>query len=146
MTRYVFFSFEYDHDVWRANVVRKSLLTHKTIPFKDSAEFEKIQKEGDDAIKKWINKQLSGTSVTVVLVGSHTCSSRWVHYEIKRSMELKKGLLQIDIGRIKDLNRDTSHCCGRMVSKEHRRYDWVKNNGYRHIREWIEEAAVQVGR
>lgn len=35
----------------------------------DAAAFEKIERQGDPAIKRWIDDQLKGTSVTVVLVG-----------------------------------------------------------------------------
>ena len=37
--------------------------------FVDAANFEKLKKQGDPAIKRWIDDQLTGTSVTVVLVG-----------------------------------------------------------------------------
>ena len=48
MARRVFFSFHYERDVWRANVVRKSWVTkpdRKTAGFIDAAEFEKIQRQ-----------------------------------------------------------------------------------------------------
>lgn len=71
--------------------------------FVDAADFEKIKRQGDQAIKKWIDEQLEGTSVTVVLVGAKTCSSRWVKYEIQKSIERGNGLLGIDVSKIKDL-------------------------------------------
>ena len=80
----------------------------------DAADFEAIKKEGDAAIRRWIDNQLKGTSVTVVLVGSKTCNSRWVKYEIEKSEEEGKGLLGIDISKIKDLNKDTSERCGEL--------------------------------
>ena len=60
--------------------------------FIDAADFEKIKKQGDEAIKNWIDKQLEGTSVTVVLVGEKTYSSEWVKYEIKKNIERGNGL------------------------------------------------------
>lgn len=61
----------------------------------------KSKKQTDAEIKKWIDGQLSGCSITVVLVGSNTCKSKWVKYEIEKSIELSKGLLEIDISKIK---------------------------------------------
>ena len=77
MARRVFFSFEYAHDVSRAMVVRNSWVTQdrEAAGFVDAAAFEEVKKGGDTAIKRWTRDQLHGTSVTVVLVGSHTCDS-----------------------------------------------------------------------
>jgi hypothetical protein len=54
--------------------------------FIDAADFEEVEGQGENAIKNWIDKQLNGTSVTVVLVGNKTCNSKWVKYEIKKSI------------------------------------------------------------
>jgi len=59
-----------------------------------------------------VDSQLEGTSVTVVLVGEKTCNSRWVKYEIRKSIERGNGLLGIDISKIKDLQGNTSERCG----------------------------------
>ncbi len=147
MTRHVFFSFEYDHDVQRVNVVRNSWVTHGThVPFWDAAEYEVVKKQGETAIRKWIDGQLKGTSVTAVLVGEFTCRSKWVKYEIEQSIKRGNGLLQIDIELIKDLNGRLSSCCGPMLDDCYKRYDWVLDNGYANIERWIEEAARQAGR
>ena len=115
MARHVFFGFKYKPDVSRAMVVRKSWVTQgKTAAgFIDAADFEEVKKKGDAAIKKWIDGQLEGTSVTVVLVGAKTCSSRWVKYEIKESEKRGNGLLGIDVSKIKDLQGNTTERCQR---------------------------------
>ena len=86
MPRHVFFSFKYK-DVSRAMVVRNSWVAQgrEAAGFIDAVDFEKVKRQGDAAIKGWIDGQLQGTSVTVVLVGAKTCSSRWVKYEIDRA-------------------------------------------------------------
>src|SRR6266849_510431 len=106
MARRVFFSFKYE-DVSRAMVVRNSWVTQgkEAAGFIDAADFEELEKEGDDAIHAWIDDQLDGTSVTVVLVGEGTCDSRWVKYEIEKSEELGHGLIGIDISKIKGPGR-----------------------------------------
>lgn len=79
MARKVFFSFKYD-DVHRAMNVRNSNVIAGVMKsgFIDKAEFEKVERQGDRAIQSWIDRQLEGTSVTVVLVGAHTNRSKWV--------------------------------------------------------------------
>lgn len=147
MARRVFFSFEYEHDVSRANVVRNSWVTKgkEAAGFVDAAEFEEVKKGGQEAIKKWIREQLEGTSITVVLVGSHTCISYYVDYEIEQSKEKGNGLLGIDISQIEDLKKYTSWCCGH-IPEGYPFYDWKEDNGYENIGDWIEKAAKEAGR
>src|SRR3989338_10052915 len=139
MARRVFFSFEYEGDVSRANVVRHSWVAQgkEDAGFVDSAEFEKIREQGVDAVKKWIDKQLEGTSVTVVLVGANTCSSKWVAYEIEKSIDRGNGLLGIDISKIKNLQGETSDRCGK-IPKGYDFYLWNNDDGYHNMGDWIE--------
>ncbi len=108
MARKVFFSFHYERDVWRANVVRNSWVTKRgreSPGFIDAVEFEELKRQGDLAVKKWINNQLKGTSVTVVLIGCETYLRKWVRYEILKSFDKGNGLLGIYIHNIKDKNK-----------------------------------------
>ena len=146
MARKVFFSFEY-RDVSRAMVVRNSWVTQgkEAAGFIDSTDYEKVKKQGDQAIKNWIDNQIDGTSVTVVLVGEITCDSRWVKYEIKKSIERGNGLLGIDISKIKDIDGNTSERCG-QIPEGYKFYLWNNNDGYHNMGNWIEEAAKEAGR
>ena len=146
MARRAFFSFKYK-DVSRAMVVRNSWVTQgkEGAGFIDAAEFEKLKKQGDAAIQNWIDKQLDGTSVTVVLVGANTCNSRWVKYEIEKSIEIDNGLLGIDVSKIKDLQGNTSHRCGK-IPKGYNFYLWNTDDGYKNMGDWIEKAAKDAGR
>ena len=146
MSRRAFFSFKYK-DVSRAMVVRKSWVTQgkEAAGFIDAADFEEVKRKGDTAIKNWIDKQLEGTSVTVVLVGEKTCSSRWVKYEIKKSIEIGNGLLGIDVSKIKDLQGDTSERCGK-IPEGYKFYLWNNEDGYINMGDWIEKAAKDAGR
>ena len=147
MARHVFFSFKYKQDVSRAMVVRKSWVTQgkEAAGFIDAADFEELKKKGDDAIRNWIDAQLKGTSVTVVLVGEKTCSSGWVKYEIAESIKRGNGLLGIDISKIEDLNRNTSKRCGK-IPEGHDFYLWNKDDGYKKMGDWIEKAAKAAGK
>lgn len=163
MARRTFFSFHYKNDVWRANQVRNSWVTkdnNEAAGFVDAAEFEKVEREGDSAIKKWINKQLEGTSVTVVLIGSDTSNRPYVKYEIEQSYLRGNGMLGIYIHQQKDQDGKTSakgsNTFGEIgkdrngntvyFSVKYRCYDWVTDDGYKNLGTWIEAAAKEAGR
>jgi len=100
MAKKVFFSFYYERDIWRANQVRNSWVTkpdRQDAGFWDKASWEKVQKEEDEAIKRWIRAQMAGTSVTVVLIGAETSSRKWVKFEVQESYDEGKGMLGIYI-------------------------------------------------
>ncbi len=147
MARRVFFSFEYEHDVSRAMVVRNSWVTQgkEAAGFVDKADFEEVKKGGDAAIKKWIRDQLDGTSVTVVLVGLYTCSSYYVNYEIEQSIAKGNGLIGIDISKIENLDGHTSGRCDE-IPKGYSFYLWKRDAGYNNMGDWIEKAARAAGR
>ena len=144
--RKVFFSFKYE-DVTRAMVVRNSWVTQgkEAAGFIDKAEFEKVEKQGDQAIQNWIDRQIDGTSVTVVLVGAKTLSSRWVNYEIKKSINRGNGLLFVDISKIEDLQGKTTERSG-TIPNEYPLYLWIKDDGYNNLGNWIEKTAKEAGR
>ncbi|MCW0350737.1 TIR domain-containing protein [Pantoea ananatis] len=146
MARKVFFSFQYE-DVQRAMVVRNSnvIASDTKVGFIDKAEFEEVERKGDAAIKQWINEQLDGTSVTVVLVGATTDDSKWVKYEIEQSIERGNGILTIDISKIADLKGNTTDCCSlRVPDATH--YLWNNQKGHEHLGEWVEAAAKAAGK
>src|SRR3546814_7815190 len=91
VARRVFFSFHYDRDVRRVVQVRNSWVVRpggEAQPFYDKAEFEEAKRRAG-GIEKWIEEQLKGTSVTVVLFGAETYDREWVRHEIKRSYDRK---------------------------------------------------------
>ena len=162
MVRRTFFSFHYENDIWRANIVRNSWVTQdrKAAGFIDAADFEEIKKGGDSAIKKWIREQLEGTSVTIVLIGSDTSNRDYVKYELEKSWEKGNGILGVYVHGIKDSNGNTSkkgsNSFGPIFtnSKDDKKYfferfetyDWVSNDGYNNIGAWIEKAAKEAGK
>jgi len=48
-----------------------------------------VDSENEDYIKRKIREQISGTSVTVVIIGKKTAYSDWVAWEIKESLNKK---------------------------------------------------------
>ena len=158
MARTVFFSFHYERDVRRIQQVRNSWVVRErgaTQPFLDGADFEDAKRRAG-GIEAWIENQLKGCSVTAVLFGSETYSREWVKYEIKRSYELKMGILAIDIHNVRDPIHGTDqqgrnplenwNIDGRSFTNIYNTYDWVRDDGYNNIGSWVEAAARQAGR
>lgn len=146
MGRKVFFSFKYE-DVNRAMIVRNSWVVEGSVKagFIDKADFESVERQGPVGIKRWIDNQLNGTSVTVVLVGANTCSSKWVKYEIEQSIARGNGLLGIDISKVASFNAAATERCGEIpIGYEF--YLWNKQEGHKNLGSWIEKAAQAAGR
>lgn len=146
MARKVFFSFKYE-DVHRAMNVRNSNVINGVMKsgFIDKAEFEKVEREGDKAIRTWIDNQLSGTTVTVVLIGANTHKSKWVRYEIEQSIARGNGMLTIDISKISDMHGNTTACCSLRV-QGYKHYLWNNENGRENLGAWVEAAARAAGK
>ena len=126
----------------------------------DKASWEKLERSGSEAIKRWINAQMDGTTVTVVLIGTETYERPWVEYEIKRTLKLDKGLLGIYIHQLEDSSGATSLKGinpfysftdirnGKVYSRLSdivSTYDWVKNDGYNNFANWVESVAREAG-
>lgn len=101
MSRHVFYSLHYDADRTRAELIRKLAIAQPNLEAKP-AEWATIKRGGDFAVKRWLEQQLRGRSCTIVLIGAETASRPWVRYEIKRSWELRLGLLGVHIHALKD--------------------------------------------
>src|SRR5258708_32469976 len=99
MARRAFFSFHYERDAWRAGQVRNSWVTQdrESAGFWDAAAWEEVKEKGGDAVETWIDDQLKGTSVTVVLIGSETSTRAYVSSEIKRSHNQGNGIVVVYI-------------------------------------------------
>jgi hypothetical protein len=162
MARRVFFSFHYERDIWRASQIRNSWVTksdREAAGFWDAATWEEVKKRGEEAIKRWIDAQLEGTSVTVVFIGYETYNRKYVHYEIEQSYNRSNrsnGLLGIYIHNLKDQYGrtdfkganpfDNFSVNGWRLSQIYPTYDWVNDQGYNKLGEWVEKAAKAAGR
>lgn len=160
LARKVFFSFHYDNDVNRARVVRNSWVIRgkSSAGFIDKAEFEEIKRKGKSAVERWIDSQLSGTSVTVVLIGKETLSRPFVQYEIIESYKKGNPIIGIGIGKIKDMrigltsSSQSIHTTigtykGRNLSFSELMsgyYDYISDDGYTNLGKWVEEAKVKI--
>jgi len=141
MARRVFFSFHYQRDLWRANIVRNSAVVEGVAAagFSDASLWEKTKREGDTAIQRLIDSGLSGTSVTVVLIGAQTASRHWVTYEIQKSIERGNGLLGVRIHTIKDKDGQTD-TAGLIPTALERARARICLYEYGRLGDWVEQA------
>lgn len=156
MPRRAFFSFHYALDHWRASQVRQMGMVEGNRPAHDN-DWEAIKRGGDSEIIRWIDAQLSGTSVVIVLIGEHTAGRKWITHEIKAAWERSKGVLGVHVHGLKDSH--SKQCCrgpnpfdfltvgGKSMSTIARTYDppyAASEYVYGYIREslpvWIEDA------
>jgi len=153
MARNTFFSFHYERDAWRAGQVRNCdlLATEDEHGFIDAVEWEKIEREGDASIKRWIQSQLEGTAVTVVLIGAETAEREWVRYEILESWNRGNGVVGVRIQNVKDVKSQTDSYGpnpfdrfklpdASLLSSVCKVYDWVNDDGRNNLGSWSQEA------
>lgn len=141
MARKVFFSFHYERDIWRTNVVRNSGIVEGSAAagFHDASLWEEAKRKGDADVKKLIDNGLVGTSVTVVLIGAATAQRKFVDYEIAQSAARGNGLLGIYISGIKSQAGTTDTqgpAPARLLTAGAPCYYWDRTK----FGEWIEAA------
>lgn len=123
----------------------------------DHAEFEKIERQGDVAIKRWIDNQLNNTTATVVLIGADTLNRRYVQYEICESIKRRNAIIGVYINNVRDLNGSFSNPCNKHTIIGYYNdgrpayfdevadgiYDYVYEDGYSNLDLWVEKAVVK---
>ncbi|KPF70567.1 hypothetical protein IP84_02415 [beta proteobacterium AAP99] len=158
MARKAFYSFHYKPDNWRASQVRNMGVVEGNKPAADN-DWEAVKKGGDAAIQAWIDGQLHGRSVAVVLIGAETAGRKWINYEIAKAWNDGKGVLGIYVHNLKDsageqttkganpFEEFTLNESKKRLSSIVKAYDppySTSTNVYKHINDnlatWIEEA------
>ncbi len=147
MARRVFFSFHYERDISRANVVRNSWVTRdrEAAGFFDASLWETTKLQGASAIERLIDRGMVGTSVTAVLIGAETATRQYVQYEIEQSIALGKGLFGIYINKIPNFRNETDAAAPNPLPAQYRTYGWNRDDGYANIGAWVESAARDAG-
>jgi len=158
MARKVFYSFHYKPDCWRAATVRSIGVIEGNKPASDN-DWESVTSGGDDAIKRWISGQMTGTSCAVVLVGTNTANRKWINHEIIKAWDDGLGVVGIHIHGLKNADQQIStigdnpfnyigfgntgtklasivNCYNPAGGNSQERYDWIKQ----HLANAVEEA------
>ncbi|MGQ2984340.1 TIR domain-containing protein [Flavobacterium sp.] len=156
VTRKVFYSFHYANDSWRVSQVRH--IGHiEDNPAATPNKWEEVKGKGANAIQSWIDDNMTGRTCLVVLIGSATAGRKWINYEIKKAWDEGKGVVGINIHRLKNsqglqavqganpfanftvekigLNKIVK-CYNPPYTDSKLAYDYIKQN----IEGWIEEA------
>lgn len=92
----VFYSFHYDRDVHRVQLVR-NINALEGQPLLNSQEWEQVRRRGEQAIKDWIHQKMAYKKAVIVLIGQQTASRPWVNYEINKAWADRKPLLGVHI-------------------------------------------------
>jgi hypothetical protein len=152
--RQVFYSFHYDNDVMRVQLVRNIGALDGNTPV-SANEWEAIKRSGDKAIQNWIDGHMAYRSCVIVLVGKETANREWVKYEIEKAWKDRKGLFGIYIHNLSDPRTGTcaqgqnpfvqcSLSDGRKLSDVVKCYNPIVFDAYNdiknHIANWIENA------
>lgn len=98
--RKVFYSFHFDNDVMRVQMIRNIGAIEENKPV-SANQWEEVKRGGDRAIERWIDDNMSGKTCVVVLIGSDTANRKWVKYEIEKAWNERRGLIGIHIHNIK---------------------------------------------
>ncbi|WP_223654395.1 TIR domain-containing protein [Hymenobacter psoromatis] len=162
MARRVFFSFHYKRDSHRVAQIHEcnTISDHfEKTPFLKGSEWESIERQGDKAIQNWIDNQMKGCGVVVVLVGLETANRRWVKYEVAKAHQEDRGIVCINMAGMKNLLSQTDSAGpsplqtvvdsnGRSLASlgKYKTYSWLGDLGRNNVDKWIEEAAVNAGR
>lgn len=158
MARKAFFSFHFEDDLWRASVVRSAWEaddTREASGFWEPGLWTRAKDRGSDAVARLIDEALEDTCVTIVLIGAHTATRRWVRYQIVESLRRGNGLLGVRIHRIRDRRGDIAKRgaspfealtddAGRRLSLLHPVYDCSADEGLRNLPSWAAAAAAKV--
>lgn len=96
MAKSVFYSFHYERDVNRVQLVR-NINALEGQPLLNSQGWEQVRRQGEQAIKNWIHQEMAYKRAVIVLIGQETATRPWVKYEIEKAWADKKPLLGVRI-------------------------------------------------
>ena len=108
MARKVFFSFHFDNDVMRVQLVRNMGALEGNEPISVN-DWETVKRGEEPSIKRWIENTMKDCDCIIVLIGSETANRPWVDYEIRKAWEMKKGILGIYIHNLPCPRTGKSH-------------------------------------
>lgn len=94
MPKSVFYSFHYERDVHRVQLIR-NINALEGQALLNPQDWEKVRRGGDAGIKKWIHEQMAYKKAVIVLIGKETAGREWVIYEIEKAWADKRPLLGI---------------------------------------------------
>lgn len=104
MVKTVFYSFHYERDVYRVQLVR-NIDALQGQPLLNSQDWEKVRNRGRQAIENWIDDQMKYKRAVIVLIGQQTAERPWVTYEIQKAWNDRKPLLGVRIHGVSSMGQ-----------------------------------------
>ncbi|MFD4591480.1 TIR domain-containing protein [Streptomyces rubiginosohelvolus] len=102
MAKSVFYSFHYEQDVHRVQLIR-NINALAGQPLLNPQEWEQVRRRGSQAIKEWIHDEMAYKKAVIVLIGRYTATRPWVIYEIEKAWADKRPMLGIRIHGLSSL-------------------------------------------
>lgn len=143
VTRHIFISYQHKDQMKAKGFNLLSWAKNVDVDFVGRHLLDPVKSKDEQYIKSEINKQIKGTSVTVVLIGKDTKESEYQPYEIEQSLakEAPNGILGIRLNKSVDLPKNSPtgkllHDAGAEI------IDWETNK----FGEAIERAVLSTGR
>jgi hypothetical protein len=100
----VFYSFHYERDVSRVQLVR-NINALEGQPLLNAQDWEEVKRRGRQAIVDWIDEQMRYKRAVVVLIGRETADRPWVIYEIEKAWQAKKPLVGVRVHSLSSFGR-----------------------------------------
>lgn len=109
MATRIFFSFDYVRDVSRVQKIRElpDVIANAPAGFESAELWTETERQGDAAVRAFIDAALRVTKVTVVCIGSATAQNKYIDYEIQQSIERGNGIVGVRIHGIADAEGQT---------------------------------------
>jgi hypothetical protein len=104
MPKSVYYSFHYDRDVHRVQLVR-NINALEGQPLLNAQTWEEVRRKSDAGIQDWIHQQMAYKKAVIVLIGKETASREWVIYEIEKAWQDKKPLLGVRIHALSSMGK-----------------------------------------
>lgn len=141
--RHIFISYQHKDQMKSKGFNLLSYAKNVDVDFVGRHLLDPVKSKDEKYIKSEINKQIKGTSVTVVLIGKDTKESEYQPYEIEQSLakEAPNGILGIRLNKSVDLPKNSPtrkllHDAGAEI------IDWEPKK----FGEAIERAVLSTGR
>lgn len=90
MARRIFISYQHKDQMQAKGFNLQGSNPNVAFEFVGRHLLDPVDSENDDYIKRKVREQISGTSVTVVIIGKETAYSEWVAWEIEESLNKEK--------------------------------------------------------
>lgn len=95
----VFISFAFE-DLAEVNLLRGQAKNDNTdIEFNDRSVHEPYDSERADYIRQRLRDRINQSSTTIVYLSEHTPTSKWVDWEVRKSIELGKRVIAVHAGK-----------------------------------------------